>query len=421
VTAAAAVGQNPTEVSGRPNRLDTVLAISLLVVGMYFPTSIQGDISIPLLGAFYCVTLLLLALIIKRDGTAGFLACVFSFLMIPVLLLFTLTSGLTTYKPGALVAYGALSVLYIVNLKALSFRKSLVGFFAFVNILNICGAIAILVGYDGVTKLIVANYSSFYPELVQYMMDVRKPVLTFGAHSIAGLLLYFFFFAALQTWRLNRTRLFLVFAYSYVLIMYSLLSVTGLIFGTIALFQLLYCLWQEDRKLLKITVSLTSVVAIAMVLFLSSVVPWDDGVDAVKLVLTAPDGGLSGRFLPGGTLYGDLQYLRDNSFSPVGVSYVEQLQFGDSGFVEQILRGSVPLVLMVYGGLFFFLRRNLVARADAYLIFFAIIAFEAGYSTLITGYRTLCLIPFFIIYLNHLRRIPELELARGVASSNATA
>ena len=43
----------------------------------------------------------------KRQGTAGFLACIFSFLMIPVLLLFTLTSGLASYKPGALVGYAA--------------------------------------------------------------------------------------------------------------------------------------------------------------------------------------------------------------------------------------------------------------------------------------------------------------------------
>jgi hypothetical protein len=421
VMAAVAVDHNLTGISDRSNKLDTVLAISLVLVGMCFPTSIQGDISKPLLGAFYCVALLLLALIIKRQGTAGFLACLFSFLMIPVLLLFTLTSGLTTYKPGALVGYAALSVLYVVNLKALSLRKSFFGFFAVMNVLTICVATAILVGYDGVTKFIVANYSSFYPELVQYMMDVRKPVLTFGAHSIAGLLLYFFFFAALQTWRLKKSKLFLVFAHSYVLILYSLLSVTGLTFGTVALFQLFYWLWHEDRKLLKVTLSLTFVIAISMALFLSSVIPWDDGIDAVKLVLTSTDGGLSGRFLPEGTLYGDLQYLRDNSFSPVGVSFAEQLQFGDSGIVEHLLRGSLPLVLMVYGGLFFFLRRNLVARADVYLIFFSIMAFEAGYSTLTTGYRTLCLIPFFIIYLNYLRRLQSVELAGGMASSSGTA
>ena len=66
VMAAVAVDHNPTGVSDRSDKPDTVLAICLLIVGMYFPTSIQGDISKPLLGAFYCVTLLVLALIMKR-------------------------------------------------------------------------------------------------------------------------------------------------------------------------------------------------------------------------------------------------------------------------------------------------------------------------------------------------------------------
>ena len=338
--------------------------------------------------------------------------------MIPVLLLFTLTSGLTTYKPGALVAYAALSVLYIVNLKDLSLRKSFLGFFAVINVLTICGAAAILAGYDGVTKFIVANYSSFYPELVQYMMDVRKPVLTFGAHSIAGLLLYFFFFAALQTWRLKRSRLFLVFAHC--------LRNYHLLFAFSKWFSI-----RNDRAISIVPLALARRSQASKSYAFAHVCDCDQYGSAPlvsyplgrwdrrrQASANFTEGGLSGRFLPDGTLYGDMQYLRDNSFSPVGVSFAEQLQFGDSGFVEHLLRGSVPLVLMVYGGLFFFLRRNLVARADVYLIFFAIMAFEAGYSTLITGYRTLCLIPFFIIYLNYLRRIHGLELAGGVASSS---
>ena len=71
--------------------------------------------------------------------------------------------------------------------------------------------------------------------------------------------------------------------------------------------------------------------------------------------------------------------------------------------MEYYLRGSIFLVLTVYIGLFAFLRRNLIRRSDAYLLFAVITGFELGFGSL-TYIRTLYLLPVFVVYLNDLRR-----------------
>jgi hypothetical protein len=61
----------------------------------------------------------------------------------------------------------------------------------------------------------------------------------------------------------------------------------------------------------------------------------------------------------------------------------------------------VLFLLLIYGGLFYFLRRNLILRFHAYFLFAAIVLFELGITTLIT-LRALFLIPVFSVYLNSL-------------------
>jgi len=55
----------------------------------------------------------------------------------------------------------------------------------------------------------------------------------------------------------------------------------------------------------------------------------------------------------------------------------------------------------MYGGLYYFLHRNLVSRAQANVLFIAIVIFETGMTTLVYT-RTLFLLPAFVVYLNNL-------------------
>jgi hypothetical protein len=58
-------------------------------------------------------------------------------------------------------------------------------------------------------------------------------------------------------------------------------------------------------------------------------------------------------------------------------------------------------LLLIYFGLYRFLRYNLTSTSHALTLFLVIIAFETGF-TAFTYFRTLYLIPFFVIYLKQI-------------------
>src|SRR5260370_35623157 len=79
------------------------------------------------------------------------------------------------------------------------------------------------------------------------MVMFRKPVLTFGTHSLAGFFLYLFFYVNLQTYRLKGGKLFLSFALCYLFLTLSLLSVTGIILGLVGMLPIFYYLAPSMR------------------------------------------------------------------------------------------------------------------------------------------------------------------------------
>lgn len=102
-------------------------------------------------------------------------------------------------------------------------------------------------------------------------------------------------------------------------------------------------------------------------------------------------------------MYPAMQFLKEHPLRPLGVSSRPELLIGDMGFIDYLLRGSVFLVCWAYLGLFFFLKRSLIVRFDLYFLFGVILAFELGFSVL-SYFRMLYLLPFFVIYLNGLRQ-----------------
>ena len=59
-------------------------------------------------------------------------------------------------------------------------------------------------------------------------------------------------------------------------------------------------------------------------------------------------------------LGGNLRYLNEAPFSPIGFTYgPEDLFYGDSGSILMLVRGSLPLLVMVYLAYGRFLVRNL--------------------------------------------------------------
>lgn len=378
---------------------------SLLIVGMYCPTDASGRITALSVAADLVCLLLLAQLIWRRNYEFISPVSIILLSITPLLLVFSGTSGLPTLKLGALAGYGLLSLLCLVDVRDIPVSRWLDRLWQIINVVNIGGGIAILAGFQPVDDLIIKYYSFGYDELVPNMLMWHRPVLTFASHSIAGFFWYLFFWINLQAYKARREKIFIIFSIFYILFSYSMLSVTGLLLGFISTVQLGIFAWSRIRHKLAVSGVLISLFLISMN-FWSSKLTWPDAVDIGKRILQDPHNGFLGRFLPDGTMYDDVQYIKDHPLSPVGVSYKAGMMFGDSGPVEYVLRGSLPLLLLVYGGFYYFLRRNLVSRRHVHFLFAATLAFELGISSL-TYFRTFCLLPVFVVYLNHLQRLPS--------------
>lgn len=384
-----------------------IILAAFLLFGLYFPSSLASVYS-PVLSvlAYGLASVLLLVLFLRAERRPGFAFCTMYLATVPLLLVFTFTSGLNTITAGVFAPYAAISLLFITNIRDLRMPSWVLRLFEAVNWLNIVGCICILAGSKLVSDFLVNNYSAFYPDLLPNMLFLRKPVLTFATHSLAGFFLYLFFYVNFETYKVRGEKRFLVFALFYVLFTMALLSVTGLMLAGLAVFQLFHRSWSSIRYRWFWVGGATVLFSLVIAMLPESsplIQAWDLVIKSAQSVLSSRDNGFLGRWAPGSVMYFDLQYLADHPFSPVGAGYRAEFNFVDCGMLEHLLRGSVLLFVLVYGGLVSFLKRNLLASSDFYLLLFLVLAFEFGFSSL-TYSRTILLLPFLVVFLNHIRR-----------------
>jgi len=285
--------------------------------------------------------------------------------------------------------------------------------FGAANIINLVLGIGIILQSDAVTNFLQDHYTYFYPELLATMFALRKPVLTFGSHSVAAFYTFLFFWMNLKTFEREKRWVYLFLAVTQTVFSLFLFSFTSFFFFACELVMLISLLLQRGRQSTIRFAFVLVVVVISAVGMLPRMSIYDPEwnyhlVDYATSFLTSTENGPVGRYSSGGDLAADLKYLGENPLRPVGLSKPNSLFFMDSGPVEYLLRGSLPLLLLIYGGLYIFLCDNMTARRDALALFIVIVLFETGFPILL-HLRTLYLLPFFVVYMNGLRITPKAE------------
>lgn len=286
-----------------------------------------------------------------------------------------------------LAIFGLLGFIYSVNIGRLK-CENLGPLLAFVTTANVALSISMLLS-ESVAAFMIAHYSNYYSDLVSSMIGAYKPVTVFSTHSLAGTFAYFFFFLNFRTYRKNGKSVYLWLAILQVLMCIALMSTTSLAFAALAVAELIY------------TFKWRAVVFLSAAVFL---IPSGIKESLGYLLMHAGPGegnGFAARYGINGDLHNSLAYILSHPLLPTGLNYSPNVMIGDSGPVEYMLLGSVPLVLLIYVGLLWFLRRNLVDKWDCYHFFAVILAAEIGFTTL-TYIRSFLLIPAFVIYLNSL-------------------
>jgi hypothetical protein len=378
----------------------TLLALWLLFFGQFFPTSINAVIQVPLIVLHQALfALLALALLIyQRDAGQG-TRVLTAALIISILVFATVFSPFTTLTPGAIAGFVAFASMYTLSITGLGEMGSPVVFrriLAVSDVITLGLAIIIILGIGPLRVYMVSFYSFAYDELVMRMIGWKgKPVVTFGSHSIAGFFFFIFFYLNLQTRRAGGSRLFLLAALAFASLELFLISVTGILFLGLAGLVLLFYL-TEGRPGLRY--SLMGIIGVTVIAGYAILVQLGI-VEALTTILTAQDNGLIGRYSRTGSLVPNIHYIMEHPFRPVGVTYFSGFFYGDSGPIEYLLRGSVPLVIAVYFGLYRFLRDNLSDRRHLTPLLSALLLFETGY-TVLTYHRLVYLLTFAILYLD---------------------
>lgn len=366
--------------------------------GFYFPTSIAGVISTPLsLGAFIGPALILLCLIKPSKWQwrrVPYLLFFFAFLLI-----FTIVSPFNYVSWGGLAPYILISVVFLVDFKSeawgggLFVDRLLLWIVVSVNIFIFVLGFGILVEDAYLLEFLGNNYQAISNSLFEQMVFWGlKPVTIFGSHSTAAFAYFSLFILSLK--------IIFVIGLSKVYKLFFLLSSFGF-------FVLNYLLFSNASVFVSILMLMTVIVVLNRIIhgpekiifyflvivgFLISVYYFD----LSQLIFgDSRDNGILARYGSGGRLQGTYDYLLDNYFMPIGLSYSLDIALGDNFIAEYIIKSSVVGYILLLLLLWTWLRRHLIYRtAIMFFLFFLITDF--AYPLLVYS-RVAATLPFFVL------------------------
>lgn len=372
----------------------------LFLIGVFFPTSMYGSISATFLRAAFVISCSVMAYLVWKLGYDQEMLLGCALPMAILLSIFTLTSGLPHIDIGPLLTFLAVGLMYCLRLKKFpigNYRRILNIF----SIANIVLGFGVILGWGGLNNFLISWYSNWLDNMMSAMVDAHMPAFTYTAHHIAAMFIYFFFWMNLKTFKESGYKFYLWMAIIHVFLCAAIQSHTSFVFAAIAFAELLWMLWEYSRKL-----ALASVIAVVFIVpwlllnFTKDLVSWSDAAQFSYVMWTGDDTAFIGRYGINGNMHDAIVFLEEHPFRPIGSSYgTNTLMLVDSGPLEYMLRGSVLLIILMYGGLWYFLRRNLLSYRDCCRFFAIIIATEMGFGVM-TYIRTFCLFPAFVIYLN---------------------
>lgn len=366
----------------------------LFILGILIPTSINREMTNAFV--FGGCTLLLLSLLYILDKQKNIPIKSFYILLLinSLLFIFTLTSYLTEYRFGNSLYFLMLTLIFLLDFNGLEanidkYRKSL----QIVNLILITFSISIIFNFTPVVNFLHNWFSAFYIELLPNMFAQRKPVSTFGTHSIAGFYYFILFILNFITYYFLKRKIHLFISLFYMVFLYNIQSSTSLVYFLGCFLAIAFLLFKKSKHVFFMSTVILSIII---------AVKFNDITIFQKVndKLFSTNNGLLVRYSATGTLNQNIKYITHNPFSGIGFGYSSTYQYVDSGIVEYALRGSIFTLLAIFLGFYQFLRRNLTKSLSIF-IFVLFLSFEIGFSNLIY-FRSLFILPFIVAYLNKL-------------------
>lgn len=390
-------------------RLKPYLLPMLLIIGVYFPSSVQGQIVTSFEALFFVPILLIVALLLVAQETYNRRQVILAVLVHATLLFYTL---LTWQKFGAqswgnYPAYVILSLIFCLNLKDKEYGLHLKPALIVTAIGQMILAYGIFTQNDNIRNFLLMNYSGGFDNLMPFMMGDLKPVTTFATHSVAAFFHFLFFYLALRTYASNNKLIWLIISAAFLFLLAMVRSNTAIAYTAISLVIIFAALKKRPTALISISLALVSIITMFIYFYYDVIVMLLD-LDLLAVITKSDNGILSRYATQGNFLEPTINYIRENPLLSIGMNYDPGLFYTDSGFIIFYLRGSVFLAFFIYMAFYLFLRNNLLNPKTALFIFLVFMLFEVGYTNLLNS-RTLCFVPFLVVYLNSLYQDQESE------------
>lgn len=372
----------------------------LFLFGLFFPTSLNKEISLPFYIISAVILILILIVLIPKKIERLTLSC-FVFVNIS-LIIFTITSSLYELSLGIYLNFLILSLLFLCDLRGVIVSSIIRYVFIVSSILLIILGLGVILQSETITDFIINWYSASYEDLLPRMIAVLKPVGTFATHSVAALFSFLFFYLNTVAYKKTKSNIYLILAGFFLIFLFFIRSNTSLLYMGISIIIFLNLL--RNNKKASLLILAFGGISLYFILssnnFLNQIIGNFNLLD----IYGSEGNGISGRYSENSVLQPTIDYIMENPFSPIGLSYSDKLYYTDSGFILYMLRGSFLMPIVIYIGTFFFFLRNIANRKTAYLLFFSILIFEIGYPILI-NIRMLYFLPIIVILVNHLDQI----------------
>ena len=378
--------------------MNNLIICFLMLLGIVAPTSIGGQIQ-PMFAvsvAIFAIPFLNFLLLKQKkiDPINLFIA-----LGVGIsLTLFTFLSDYPTYRYGNGLMFIDLFLLSLINNNKNPddlniYLKTLVIVNTYLFVLSIFIIFSIPIGID----LISSSYQAFYIELIPNMLAQSKPVTVFGTHSLAGFYDFLFFIVNIAVYKYTRQTKFMIFAIGYMLFLFWLQSSTSLVNFLIAFLIIQAELYKTKKYLFYVLFATELIVAVLAYQIAGDLISQTLG------QLFSDRNGLGGRYSEGGNLVNNLHYVMAHPFKGIGFGYTTEFFYADSGYLEYALRDGILGSLGIFIAFSRYILRN-VKTGYRYLLLFAYLSFEVGFSNLLY-FRTFPITLFSIALFNQMQRI----------------
>jgi hypothetical protein len=386
------------------------LFYALCCVGVFFPSSIGGHIYGLLFMAACGVSAALLVLL---AGQCRMDMQILIWISIPVPLLLTIFTVIAIMRGiheaniniEGFLPFSVCAFAYCIKMRKCVLLKSL-QVLTWWSILNCFVGSSMLFGIKIVDDFFTSYYNAFAPDIVPLMLLARAPVLTYATHSLAAFFLYTFFWINLSAYKKTERQRYMFFSIAHLVLCICLMSHTSFALSIAAIVEL-FCF--TFRRHPKSTIA-TMVMLVYLISYeLSGFIGVSSWKEAASMAISFWQSGGNGmsRFGSEGNQTIQLAYLKQN-WTPIGMMQSDLINpdIADCAPLDYVLRGSFPLLLMMYGGLWLFLHRNLANPSDRYHLFFSILATEIGIEVLPYS-RSLCLLPGIVLLLIGLDKVQK--------------